>query len=84
MKKVDIYTIPKGMSNIMYYSINNITPEEIEISDDEFNTLTPNEIFDKYCDYEGLINYGSWIRGLIKQIYEIDLNEISKMKREEN
>lgn len=83
-QKVEIYKIPKDISNTDYYVVNGITHEDIEISEEEFNSLTPNEIFDKYCDYEGLINYGGWIRGLVKQIYEIDLNEISNIKREEN
>ena len=46
--------------------------EEDDVSEDsDINTLSPSESFDEVCNWEGLINYGSTIRGWINDIYGV-------------
>lgn len=42
--------------------------------------LTPDEVFDCICDYEGLIGYGSKIRAWVRNIYGVDLSKIGGTK----
>lgn len=42
--------------------------------DDEINTLTPNEAFEKVLEWDGLINYTYKIKRWIEDIYGIDLD----------
>ena len=42
--------------------------------------LTPDEVFDCICDYEGLIGYGSKIRTWVRNIYGVDLSKIGGTK----
>lgn len=39
--------------------------------DSDINTLSPGEAFDEVCNWEGLINYGSTIKGWINDIYGV-------------
>jgi len=48
------------------------------IDDSYLETLSPNEVFDYVCTWEGLINYGDTIRRWIKNIYGIDLDKVSE------
>jgi hypothetical protein len=51
---------------------------DYSIDDSHLETLSPNEVFDCVCTWEGLINYGSTIRRWIKNIYGIDLDKVSE------
>ncbi len=41
--------------------------------DDEINRMSLNEIFDRWCEWNGLINYGKTIRKVIGSVYGIDI-----------
>lgn len=45
--------------------------------DSVINTYTPNEAFEEVCNWEGLINYAYTIKKWIRDIYNIDLDELS-------
>jgi len=46
--------------------------EEDDVKEDQdINTLSPSEAFDEVCNWEGLINYGSTIKGWINDIYGV-------------
>lgn len=51
---------------------------DYSIDDSHLETLSPNEVFDCVCTWEGLINYGDTIRKWIKNIYGVDLDKISE------
>lgn len=48
--------------------------EEDTSRDEEFRTWSPAEVFEAVLNYEGLINYDSWIIHRIKDIFNVDLN----------
>lgn len=41
--------------------------------DDEIGRMTPNEVFDKVLEWEGIIDYGFSLRSWIKNIYGVTL-----------
>jgi len=41
--------------------------------DKEIMQMSKNEVFEHCCAWEGLINYGSTLRGWIKSIYGVEL-----------
>jgi len=48
--------------------------EEDDASHDyEINGMSHHEIFDRVCNWEGIINYGSIIRRLVRDIYGVEL-----------
>ncbi len=54
---------------IEYYNLDEKDPNTEKF----INTMTKDEIFDTWCNYEGLINYGYHIRQIIKDIYNIEI-----------
>jgi len=53
--------------------------EEDDTSEDQsIMSMNKNRILDEVCNWNGLINYGSSIRGWIREIYGIDLDNISE------
>lgn len=42
----------------------------------EFNTMSPNELFDLVCTWEGMIGYSYEIKSWVKDIYGVDLDEL--------
>lgn len=40
--------------------------------DSEINEMTKNEVFNRVCNWNGFIGYGSFFREWIEDIYEID------------
>ncbi len=46
--------------------------------DDNINRMSLNEIFDRWCEWNGLINYGGKLRYVVSSIYGVDLNRINK------
>lgn len=44
--------------------------------DDEIAVMTKNEQFAAVLSYEGIIGYGTTIRGWIKDIYGVDLDAV--------
>ncbi len=55
--------------------VNNMDIED-KSRDEEFNSLSPNEVFHIRLEYEGLIGYDYWIKSLVKEVYGIDLDAI--------
>ena len=51
--------------------------------DKEINSYSPNEAFEELLAWEGFIGYARHIKMWIKDIYGIDLDEVSMMKIEE-
>jgi len=50
---------------------------ENDTREDEYlNTLTPNETLKEMLEWEGLLGYAETIKGWIKDIYGVDLNDI--------
>lgn len=41
--------------------------------DEEIMQMSKDEVFDTCCEWEGLIRYGSKLRGWVESIYEIEL-----------
>jgi len=41
--------------------------------DEEFNNYSPDTAFEEVCNWEGLINWSSTIKGWIKDIYGVEL-----------
>lgn len=50
--------------------------EDSEMLDIEFEHWSPVEVMDAVVDWEGLVNYGPWIRQIVKDIFEVDLNRV--------
>ena len=48
--------------------------EDDRSRDDIFNSYSHSEAFDQVCNWEGLINYGSTIRGWVEGIYSVKLS----------
>lgn len=42
-----------------------VLSRDLELSDAEIAILTPKERFEKYCNWEGLINYGDKLWELV-------------------
>lgn len=57
--------------------------EDMDINDtsrdEEFQNMDPREVLDIILSYEGIIGYTSWILELIKNIYNIQLDEGSSI-----
>lgn len=48
--------------------------ERFDVSrDEEINQLSPDEVFDHVCNWNGLLGYATTIKTWIKSIYEVDL-----------
>lgn len=53
--------------------------------DDKINSMSPNEIFERWCEQNGFINYSETFRKVIGSIYEIDFNNATiKSKNQED
>lgn len=42
--------------------------------DEEINQLSPDEVFDHVCNWNGLLRYASTIKSWIEDIYKVNLN----------
>lgn len=52
--------------------------------DNEINSMSPNEIFDRWCEWNGLINYSKMLRAVIGSIYGIDIDyDTMKLKQDQ-
>lgn len=61
--------------NILRLVRQNLDLEPTDTSmDEEINAMSRNEIFNRVCEWEGLIGYGRVICEWIKDIYGIDLD----------
>ena len=54
----------------------NILTKDCGLSEEEISTMSKSEILEAILHYEGIIGYTSWIKNLINDIYELDLDEI--------
>jgi hypothetical protein len=56
--------------------------EDLEATDKSkdniFNQLSPDQVFDEVCNWEGLINYSHTIKRWVKDVYGINLNGSDK------
>lgn len=43
--------------------------------DAEINAMSPDEVFDSVCEWNGLVHYSGIIKSWIKDIYRIDLDK---------
>ena len=63
--------------NILRLVRQNLDLESTDTSmDEEINAMSRNEVFNRVCEWEGLIGYGRVIREWIKDIYGIDLDRM--------
>lgn len=46
--------------------------------DELINAMTRQEVFNRVCEWEGLINYGETIRDWIEDIWGIDLDDVAE------
>lgn len=52
--------------------------------DDEINSMSPNEIFDRWCEWNGFINYSKTFRAVIDSIYGVDIDyDTMKLKQDQ-
>ena len=49
-----------------------IEPDDTS-KDDIINRMSLNEIFDRWCEWNGLINYGKRLRNVIGNIYGMEI-----------
>lgn len=42
--------------------------------DDKINSMSPNEIFDRWCEWNGFINYSKMFRAVIGNIYGVNID----------
>ena len=62
--------------NILRIVRQNLDLEPTDTSrDDDINAMSQSEILNCVCEWEGFIGYGRTIRGWIKDIYGINLDE---------
>ncbi len=62
----------------------NLGLERGDISkDDKINIMSPNEIFNRWCEWNGFINYSKMFRAVIGSIYGIGLDyDTMKLKQD--
>lgn len=48
---------------------------DLELTNEEIDAMSRDEIYEAILGYEGLVNYGDWIKELVLQVYGIDLNK---------
>lgn len=46
--------------------------------DKEINELSPGEVFEHICNWNGLIGYAYTIKSWIRDIYKIDIDKYAK------
>jgi hypothetical protein len=66
-------TYPENILRIVRQNLN-LEPTDAS-KDDEINAMSQSEIFNCVCEWEGIIGYSRTIRGWIKDIYGINLDE---------
>jgi len=42
--------------------------------DDKIDSMSPNEIFRRWCEWNGFINYSGIFREVVSSIYEVDID----------
>ena len=47
---------------------------DLELTNEEIDAMSWDEIYEAILNHEGLVNYGGWIKKLVLQVYGIDLN----------
>lgn len=53
---------------------------EAELTNEEVDGMTTNELFETVLNYEGLINYANKIKRIIKDVYGIDLDKVEEVQ----
>ena len=63
----------------------NLGLERGDISeDDKINNMSPNEIFNRWCEWNGFINYSKTFRAVIGSIYGMDIDyDTMKLKQDQ-
>lgn len=47
---------------------------DLDLSGEEIDRMSRDEMFRALLDYEGIMNYDEWLKELVLQVYGIDLN----------
>lgn len=47
---------------------------DLELTGEEIEAMSRDEMFRAVLEYEGIMNYDDWIKELVLQVYGIDLN----------
>ena len=47
---------------------------EVKTEDDFINSMSKDEILERVCNWNGLINYHNTVKGWVEDIYNIELN----------
>lgn len=58
-------------------NLHDLTPQDVAILDEmELDpcTATSDEIFDAFLRWEGFLGYDSWIKGLIRRCYGLEVS----------
>lgn len=63
----------------------NLGLERGDISkDDRINGMSPNEIFNRWCEWNGFINYSKMFRAVISSVYGIEIDyDTIKLKQDQ-
>ena len=49
--------------------------------DDKINSMSPNEMFNRWCEWNGFINYSETFRAVIGNIYGVNIDyDTTKLK----
>lgn len=54
-----------------------------ESMDERINTMTRQEVFNRVCNWNGLINYAGMLREWVEDIWGIDLDEVAARHEKE-
>ena len=67
-------TYPENILRLVRQNLD-IEPTDTSM-DEEINNMSRNEVLNRVCEWEGLIDYGRVIREWIKDIYGVDLDRM--------
>jgi len=60
---------------VLLRDIHDLEPKDTS-RDEEFNNMTPNEVFNSVLNWEGIIHYSDTIIGWVKDIYGVSLGDL--------
>ena len=65
--------------HIMQYVRQSICTDKYDDAmDEEINKMSPSEVFERVCNWNGLIKYADIIKGWVWDIFKVDLDMCSK------
>ena len=57
---------------------------DLELTSQEVDSMSRDEMFSAVLGYEGICNYDNWIKELVLEVYGIDLNKWEEYLEPEN